>query len=462
MSSQETFYPVPVGRKSSFPIYFGKKFYYCLVPSKDYDQKRSKPLMEDYNLTDISTSLVVCYTPNEKTRLFAIFSSYVEFFEYLQNFQLEQRCFYEVIFGEFPQKPHFDIDVSDIENLDEVAELLRESVIKGCLEVAPEISIERDVLIYSSHSVKKRSFHIVIANKCHDDNKQSQAFYQAVMEKVNRYTEGKWANHVDPKVYSPRQQFRIVGNQKAGSGRVKAFYENFSLEGKVYEHIYSEDVSDPNVKKLVLLCESLIGFTSGCKFLPSLINKELNKKVFGEFEEISYSTAQRCLVMLKSKMNPCPFTIKEIKGGLICLKRHGPSPCPICTKSRPHENENPYMLVGNGKIYWDCRRSIQGKRFFVGYLEHQPDTEAPENSTSQEECRQETFPCSGKFNFLPEGVPINYQGTLLEEDTSSVEQLTLMTDVRSKTLSLASDIAKKKSKDPGDLSGIVSFSGLFF
>lgn len=459
MSTRRTFDSISISKKSSFPIYYGQKYYYRLVISKDFEVKREKALMEDYNLTDVSTSLVVCYTPDENTRLFSIFPSYVEFYTYIQKFDLDQRCFYEIIFGELPRKPYFDIDISDRENLNEIAETLREAVIKGCIDICADspfpINIEKDILIYSSHGKTKRSFHLIINNKYHDGNKASQAFYRAVMERVKIYTEEKYLECVDKGVYSPTQQFRIAGNQKYGSGRVKVFYERFSFDGKVYNHIYDEDVTNPNVKKLVILRESLISFASGCSYLPSLIKYDTPARIYQDTEDMNFSTAQACLKMLREKMNPCPFTITEIRGSLILLKRHAPSRCPICIHSSLHENENPYMLVNSGGVYWDCRRSIAGKRFFVGYLEYQPGMViSGENEINYEKDTRESFPEEGKFNFLPE--------ENVEVAPVKVEQITLIDDVKSKLLSLANTIAKKKNKDPGDLSNMISFQGISF
>lgn len=399
---KHVFEPITLNKKPGPLFIHDKRWYFRLVQARAGDNtNRSRALMDDYNLNQLAHHMVVCYTPDrlpnqnkpfrtqegEPGRLYAFFDSYLEFYEYMQRFERNERAFYEVIFGELPQKPHFDIDIDREkfelafpgEDIDVAAETLRECVIDGCFEVLREqgvnLDMNRDVLLYSSHGPNKRSYHVILNNKCHDGNKEAKAFYDAVIIKVNSYTEGKYrnCNFVDRGVYSPRQQFRLVGCQKWNSGRPKVFYEQFRHGKNQYTHTYTEDVTDPILKKYVIIYESMISFISGCKFLPSLIpEKPVNQAQLGDLPDLDGSVVDQCLAMLREKMNPCPFVIKEVRGHLILLTRKAPSFCPICHQNgegnEPHRKEHPYMLVVGGKVYWDCRRSVDGKKFFVGYL----------------------------------------------------------------------------------------------
>ena len=206
-----TFHPVELTRSNGPLIIHGKRWYFLLVCAKNGDDhKRSRAIMDDYKINDIARHMVVCFTPyslpgsnkpfitkkGKQGRIYAFFDSYLEYYEYAQKFNLEDRAFFEIIFGELPQKPHFDIDIDVSEfnelyptdNIDNVAELLRESVVVSCVDVLTEnnvtVDIQRDILLYSSHGPDKRSFHIIINNKCHDGHKEAKAFYEAVMNKV--------------------------------------------------------------------------------------------------------------------------------------------------------------------------------------------------------------------------------------------------------------------------------------
>lgn len=402
-----TFEPIYLRKNNGPLIIHDKRWYFRLVQGKEGDFKRARALMDDIPLNNIAHHMVVCFTPDKipgrdtpfrnkdgkPIRIYAFFDSYLEFYDYMQKFETTKRAFYEIIFGELPQKPHFDVDmdITDFQNLypgediDTAAETLREAVISGCIDVLAEnmvkLEIERDLLLYSSHGIDKRSYHVVINNKCHDGNKEAKAFADAVIGKVRILTGGKYLEFVDRSVYSPRQQFRLVGCQKCESNRPKVFYEQFWHKNQLYTHQYNEDVTDITMKKLTIIYESMVSFCSGCTYLPSLIPPKLiNQNDLGEFPDLEAGIVHQCLSMLCEKMefclrplgikrNFCPFTLREVQGHRILLKREGPSICPICKKE--HQLEHPYIFIVCGKVYWDCRRSHEyadGKKLFLGYL----------------------------------------------------------------------------------------------
>ncbi len=387
---------------SKGPLYIkDKRWYYRLVSDrvknttgKSWGQG-SRALLEDYTINQISGGLVVCYTPKRwpgsnrafvtkdgrAMHLFAFFSSYIEFSDYMKFFIPSEQSFYEVVFGELPQKPHFDIDIDRAEfvslypgeDIWTVAPTLMEIVVQTSIEVIGEVDIEHDVLIYSSNgngNVSKYSYHIVINNKCHAGNKEAKAFYDEVMVKVAERTGGKYLKFVDASVYSPRQQFRIVGCQKWESGRPKLFHEVFALGGVSYTHRYIEHVANPEIKGLAVLYESLVGFTSGCSYLPSLIPVKISAYSYESQQnmgDLDDDTVNYCMRLLREKMTPCPFSVREVQGNRICLKREAPSRCPMCGGTVVHDHDNPYMYLINGKIFWDCRRGDGRPKFFVGY-----------------------------------------------------------------------------------------------
>lgn len=395
-----TFDPIDIQRRKGPLVIYDKRWYFRLVPPKPHEYQRARALMQDFPLNQLVNHLVICFTPDhlpnstkpfrkpdgDPIRIYAYFDSYLEFYQYQLNFEPEKRAFYEIIFGELPQKPHFDIDIDrqDFntlypgEDIDQAADLLRNAVIAGSVQVLSEKGValdpQKDILLYTSHGPNKRSYHVVITNKCHDGNREAKAFYDLVMMKVNMITDGKYLDFVDASVYSPRQQFRIVGCQKQGSNRPKEFQETFRFQDNqqdiIYTHVYPEDATEPIMRELAILYESLVGFTSGCVLLPSLAPpKPIHHHNLGDLPDLDGTTTDHCLNMLREKMPYCPFSINAVQGHLILLKRHAPSHCPICQKTVPHEKENPFMFVVGGKVYWDCRRCPdEAKRFFVGYL----------------------------------------------------------------------------------------------
>jgi len=345
--------------------------------------------MDDYHLSDIVDHLIICYTPKRLPgqntpfinksgntgRIYAYFSSYIEFFHYSKHFQNIDKNFYEIIFGEFSQKPHFDIDIdknvclSVYPNTDYIiiGQQLKDSVITACREIIPTLDIEKDVLIYTSHGTTKQSYHIVINNYYHDSNIEAKAFFEEVCLKIPSYAE-----FIDPSVYSPRQQFRILGSQKTQSQRPKLFNEQFRYLDTIYNHQYIETIDSYDFWELTILSEALVSFTSNCRYIPSLVKEKLYEYNYSTMD-LSEHTIHQCLEMLKNKMEEegyrCPFSFLETEGSLILLRRESPSTCPICKKKEPHEHENSYMYIYNNKLYWDCRRSGNEPKFFVGYVD---------------------------------------------------------------------------------------------
>jgi hypothetical protein len=396
-TTHHTFEPVAVPKRNGPLMIYDKRWYFRLVPKRNTGFKRARALMEDYPLNSLTNHMVVCFTPDtipgrdglfrsqtgEPLRIYAYFDSYLEFFEYMIKFAPEERAFYEIVFGELPQKPHFDIDIAynqftqlyPGENFEATAEFIKDTVIAGCQQVLAErlvpLDMSRDVLLYSSHGPQKQSYHVVLNNHCHDGNKEAKAFYDEVVKRVSTFTGGKYLNFVDAGVYSPRQQFRLVGCQKQNSGRPKIFYERYTYNQTQYTHTYSDDVTDAAMKKLTIVYESLISFVSGCRFLPSWVPpKQFSDQQLQNMPDVDDAVAAQCVAMMKQKIKDCPFTVRAIEGHMIMLQRYSPSWCPICVdQAEPHEKEHPYILLIGGKVYWDCRRrSTESKRLLLGYL----------------------------------------------------------------------------------------------
>lgn len=380
------------------PIFIKQvRWYQFLVPEKENPfghnpkYKRARALMEDHPLSAINRHLIVCHTPNtinnvpfindkgEPRRLFAIFDSYLDFYQYRSLFAEEKRAFYEIVFGEFCQKPHFDIDipreaVGDAD-LDSLGTSIRDYLLFACEKVLEQIGVPynlaTDFLIYSSHGIDKRSYHVVLTNMCHLDNKEAQAFYRKVIELLPE----NYDRFVDHAVYSPRQQFRILGCQKMNSFRPKIFHEVFDYRGMTIRHVYPE-VVDNDRKDLIQLYESLLSFTPGLRCLPSLLPPVSESSILDleNLPDADINIVNKCLEMMKNKINEAPFSLLGIRGQQILLKRRHPSMCPVC--SVIHNAENPFIFIIENRVYWNCRRAsshiVDGssKSLLLGYLDN--------------------------------------------------------------------------------------------
>ena len=363
-------------------IFYGKKWYTNMVQSSEY---KGKCLMDDYRPEDLKSHLVICYTKQytlEYTQhLYAVFDSYIEFYNYYIKFPEKDRCFYEVV--QFFQKPHFDIDMDSTTyinhynkyyNYDEffkVGTLLIETLIKSCkIVMLPNIlNLEKDVLIYTSHGKSKGkdklSYHIIINHWCHIDEIEAGAFFEKVSHLTACLLEGKYVEWLDKSVYKSRQNFRLLGSHKFDTqfdqivNRTKKFEQSFVYFDKIIIH----EPDQLNIsEKYSQFSKSLITFTSGCQLLQSFGIQ----KIYKEYDyNISEKDLEEIKIMLYKAFKD-QFTIRDIKKHKIFLKKRNPYYCPTCYRVHPHEN--PVIVVFHGVVKFDCRRHDDKKKLLLGHL----------------------------------------------------------------------------------------------
>jgi hypothetical protein len=241
----------------------------------------------------------------------------------------------------------------------------------------PSLNLAQDIVIFTSHGAKKRSFHVIIDNYSHRNNKEAKAFYQAVLDRLPI----PLRRFVDGSVYSKKQQFRVVGCQKQGSGRVKTLLRRWVWQGHEIVYNFKEEPVNGGHELVLLLEASLVSNTRSCKALPCLLPEETNKASSAEWQEeqgdLASETVKVAFKMLGERAKTSisdprfPYEVRDVMGHLILLKRRYPSNCQIC--QRIHEHENPYMLVLTDEstkmrhVYFDCRRA-EGRRLYLGIL----------------------------------------------------------------------------------------------
>ena len=353
----------------------GVKWYYRLKPSTE-NNKSNFGLFSDHPRHELRNNLIVRWSyldrrQNKMFLLYAMFKSYLEFGIYQLKLPQEQRCFFEIILGETPQKPHFDIDISDMSvDKNQVLELLVDNIIKVLKDKGIELNLSEDVLIYSSHGEKKYSYHLIINNYCHTNNIEAKAFYHKVVKNIS----DEWRDFIDSAVYSPTQQFRIVGNQKINTTRVKTLSKTWLFHEERIEYRFPEEPDSPEHEMVMELEASIIGFVGNCKFLPPFEPAPDQIKHYIESDDLNIEDAKSAIGLVGKKGNISitdsrfPYKFLGINGPIVMLKRIKPSKCKIC--SRVHRNENPYLLVvGEEKsVYFHCRRAPENKKLFLGKL----------------------------------------------------------------------------------------------
>lgn len=395
--------PTPTVRRAPSRGFYtsgdGRKWYYLLVERGEIEavdetqggqvitvpraaKSKAIPLLSEIPLSELGGKLLVCLHKEE--RMFTVFDSFFDFANYIRPITDPHRCFYEIIIGDFPQKPHFDIELSrkDHEDIFDTInpESVKDEVIAALLEVLEgkgvKLDLTRDVLLYSSHGRDKISFHIVVDNYCHCNNVEAKQLYQKVVAKLPAHLTALRPAVLDHAVYSKKQQFRMLGSQKFGSGRKKVFHKDWTFRGQPVSYRYVESPENPQHEYLMQLESSLVSNTGMCLMLPTFFEEGDTRPDNYEYKEISPETATRAIQLLAdyAGMTPddkrFPYQLLDIKGSIIVLKRLRPSMCRIC--SRVHENENPFLFVIEETVYFHCRRAPGNKKLYVGKIGEGP------------------------------------------------------------------------------------------
>lgn len=290
------------------------------------------------NVTVNKDSLIVC-RQGEKYRGFALFSPLYTFVNHIYSRNTHDRCFYEVIRGDSPQKPYFDIDISDSSITKTQANTLIDSLIDSIL-VDTRISRE-NILVFSSHGETKLSFHVVVDRWCLPDHNSNRIFCNKIIDRIKN----PLVSFIDSLVYKSIQQFRTYGSTKYGKDRFK-----------ILESPYLWDPDDCDRSKFFnVILASLVSNTNSCRILEYT---ELVKKVFRtDLEDLTKDDIE--IVENLDFIKDGTFSILDVRDRIILLKRNYPSYCQVC--DREHQAENPYLIFGENSIFFHCRRTENDK-----------------------------------------------------------------------------------------------------
>lgn len=376
---------------------FGHNWYYYMLPKDD----KYTSLFSVIPRSSLLNKFVVCWDHydeiNKKcNKLYSYFDSYIKFTIYFLKLKQKSRCFYEIIFGEKIQKPHFDIDMELTEaeiNIGLDKKVVHD-LITQIVKLIPEINLKRDICIYSSHGKFKKSYHIIINHFYHSNHENAKAFYYIIMKNLPKeYYENNWIDH---SVYSKTQQFRIYGSQKNNSDRVKIFHDEWEFNGEKILHQTDEEWEDTEMKFLINLNESLIGARiSDCKALPNYeVPVQFQRKTYTRGDDIEHDLAMEALILFAETVNMTPdsknfpYRFDRVDSSFVLLRRVKASKCKMC--KRIHQHENPYLLISEDlNVFFHCRRAPPNKKLYIGTLKQEEEkefkvfdivtTKAPEN-----------------------------------------------------------------------------------
>ena len=324
---------------------------------------------------------------NYVSRYFAAFDNHISFLNFMAKCDSPSWCFFEVIPGAKCQKPYMDIDIGlekvpegrELEEFSqELMEELLDHIIIGFEEITGNvINLDTEIMIFTSHSSRKRSFHIILCGYCVANNYENAILMQGLMEDFPEV----YRPFIDS-LYSGVQQFRLYLSSKAWTNvidfRPKILLEEwtFGEYSSVFRYDIDTTVKDPQkieiLKMNFIFQQSIISFTDYTKkiapVLPELskLNGDYSSSVKlwsdkGDNHE-DFIISDEVRIEACKAVDPETFEVSGISGPIIMLRRLKPSLCPICTPKRkdkrPHENENAFLYVSpmNGNVYFYCWR----------------------------------------------------------------------------------------------------------
>lgn len=367
-----------------------------------------------------SDNLLICQELN--FRKYALFKNFAEFSKFYHKTPEEERCFYEMLKIDSPRKPYFDIDLDSSKDFDIVNFV---EVIKRFL--GKKIKI----LVFTSHTEKKKSFHVVVDNVYFETLEEIRYFYDKISEEVDI----NQRSFLDKSVYKSVQQFRIIGSHKYYKKNTKVLQESLSYNYKIPKRFVGKQIPEFNYN----LSLSLISNTNYCKPIFGFKRK---KEVNTSLTQQGVATEEDVTKVLdaffdkydKARVDFKFLECKENNGNLlIVLRRLTPTFCEIC--ERIHENENPFLIcVGQYKqIYFYCRRKEKSNTWIKDLIPR-PETPLRDQSNDSFSLRESSIS------------PMTGIESDSEELSDSIEnELESMSEILSEEKKIFN---KKKSKTP--------------
>ena len=377
----------------------GVEWFYKMVPG---DSKGC--LMERVGFNDINKKFIVCATlPNPKnknkpTRLFAAFNCVLDFISHTKKIPKDRWYFFEYILADQVQKLYFDIDV-DVEKLiklqlitipedpnhcknilDDFSTSLVSSLAGRIVSVFHErkhpLDIAKQILVFSSNSESKRSYHIIVDGYAVSNCEENYALAQQILEPFPKYVlEEKL---IDPSMWSSKQQFRLYQSQKPGSGRPKLFLEKWKYGNQTIEYKWPEisvpdDITRDAVRFTTLFQASCVTNTESCLIIPIILESAPKRNKFWKGESIHESgydeedtkelTSDKIIDAICERVDKKMFSIYRLERGkiigpLITLSRRPELVgtevmCTLC--KRTHKSNNAFLRVSKeGIVYFHC------------------------------------------------------------------------------------------------------------
>jgi hypothetical protein len=315
------------------------KYIYKPKDSIDY----GLAIEDNYSMSTLMKKFVV---NDSKEKLYHVFSSPKDYFEYQATIPPELRTHHEVIFGFMPQRLKFDIDapVNELQTLGDPSVVIKtvinniiDAIIMAFYTTYGKDLFEDDFIYFKSMHVDepKFSFHIIL-KKAVINSDNARIFTSYVFSMLNK----NYHKFLDAGVNKSVQCFRLINCRKENSIRVKTLLTPIDIY------------------------ETLITNVASCEIMP-----ELNI-IAADTQQISANSDDIETALEIAKDIVAPFRFRKESCSKLIFDRKYSSMCEIC--DRIHDTENTLVLYlqhdpsGIIKIYQYCRRDITNSSKYIG------------------------------------------------------------------------------------------------
>lgn len=289
------------------------------------------------------------FTKEETTyfKNFTHLDSCQEVQELIDATPMEYRNFYEVILGQEPQKPHFDLDIDADDGVNHeliLSDFLK--VLRACLcaPYADLSDLSNDILVCSSHGTNKWSYHVILPKYYHS-NCHEALYICNKIKTILTNNKSPAAKYLDTSVYKSVQQFRLLYCTKLDKNRFKKIDKTFKINGTPYTAKRSSD----RIEELML---SMIT----CVDVNTMKHISVQVSMPKNIEDKDQTT------LVKKRVNAIYPTLEFDKKESFCYSFRNRSGyhCLLC--NRVHEHENPFVTIHNinkteKDIRFWCRRN---------------------------------------------------------------------------------------------------------
>ena len=322
-----------------------------------YLNNREKENLFD-NIKEITqNNVLVC--KETKYRKYALFNTKHDLYKNIRISKISEKCYYEIITKHQSRIPFFDIDIDG----DDISVFDEEFFFNEIKKIFNKLYSDKTLLVYTSHTSFKRSYHLLIRGVYLKDEIQCKAVYDEFISNIHK----DYVKYFDGSIYSKIRQFRILGTHKYNKNNIKKFREDLSINFKYTER----SKRNQEAKNVYLFYLSLVTNIDDCEYLKKFDNVVKEDKIIskGSCTDEDVDKAMEIFYKKLDETRNFKFNSAVEKEGnfIITLKRNHPSYCQIC--KRVHENENPFlMIVGESKsLYYNCRRT-ENKNIFLDNL----------------------------------------------------------------------------------------------